>query len=119
MGTTSAQPLGRGLVLVCLALLVAIVAAAASLEAHHGCFEAFPFAKPAAGTPRANYCEVIYQGEPWLLLIVAPTVATLVGGLLLLRRSLWFTLCLGGIVVLAVIANAVIVNELRYYAFQI
>lgn len=95
-----------------LTLAVAIVALSAA-AVHQGCSEATPFEPPIAGTPRAGYCDAINGAHPWLSLTIVPALAMLGGGFLVRRRA-WAVYLLAALLCAAVIANALVANNLEY-----
>lgn len=115
------QRLSRGVVLIILLILVGAIAAVSALEVHKACFEAFPFAKPEDGTPRADYCSVLSKSRPWLSLTLLPLMLMAAAGLVVLRTTekRWPLILLAVVVVLGVVGNAVIANQLRFYRFAV
>jgi hypothetical protein len=81
------------------------------------CTEAFPFAHPDIGTPRAGYCAAISGYSPWVLWILAPTAAMVAGGVLL-RSHPWASYALAFIILVVVVANSVISGNLEYDALH-
>jgi hypothetical protein len=100
--------------LIALTVAVAIVALSAAAAVHQGCFEATPFEPPVAGTPRAGYCDAVNATHPWLSLTIVPVAAMLGGGYLLRRRSAWWVYLLAALLCVAVVANALVANNLGY-----
>jgi hypothetical protein len=96
---------------------VAVAAAAAAVSVHSACFEAFPFEPPVPGTTRAGYCDALNSTHPWLSLAIVPSIAMLIGGFLL-RRRVWLVYLLAALLIAAVVANAVIVNNLEFDPFN-
>lgn len=93
--------------------LVGLTAAGSTLFVHQACFEAFPFAKPDPGTPRAGYCETVENPNMWISLTLVPVLGMMVFGLFARRRPWWVILCAGTICLLVVV-NAVVVHNLDY-----
>jgi hypothetical protein len=90
---------------------VAAVGGICALAVHHGCFHPPPpVVLPDPGTPRARYCDAVVASKPWILLTIAPAVATALVGMLLSRRPALVLVVLAVCAALAV--NAIVANSL-------
>jgi len=102
-----------------LVCLVALVAAISAYSVHVACFEPpIPYSRPAPGSPRAGYCDALQTARPWISLIVLPCLVMLAGGLLSRRRRR-VAMALAVLICVVVAANAVVANNLDYWAFEI
>ena len=72
---TNAQ---RGLAL----LTVAVTGALSAAAVHHGCFHSPPpVSVPDPGTARARYCSAVIPEQPWIMMVLLPFAAIVVGAL--------------------------------------
>jgi hypothetical protein len=92
---------------------VALTATIGAVSIHQACHEATPFEPPAAGTPRAGYCDAVDPTHPWFTLLVLPVAAMIVAALLLKERPRWIY-AIAIALSLALVANAVIVSGMQY-----
>jgi hypothetical protein len=92
---------------------VALTATVGAVTVHEDCFGATPFEPPAAGTPRAGYCDAVDPTHPWFSLLLLPVTAMLIAALLLNRRR-WLIYSLAAVLSVALVANAIIVSGMQY-----
>jgi hypothetical protein len=92
---------------------VAIVSALSAASIQSSCTEAFPFSAPESGTDRAGYCSAIHGSSPWLILVLTPCAAMLLGGTIG-RKHQRACLALATAIMLAVMANALVAGNLDY-----
>lgn len=93
---------------------VAVVATSCAAAVHVACFHPPPpVSRPETGTPRGEYCAVLVPWHPWVSLTVGPCVLVVVAWLLAPRWRLGVVV-LAALLCAALIANAVIVNNLTW-----
>jgi hypothetical protein len=93
-------------------MVVAAAAVAAAIGVHHACFDPPPpVIRPDPGTPRGEYCSAVLSVHPWITLTVGPSVIALLLASAI-RRRVWAIWVVSLVIGVAVIANAIVANEL-------
>lgn len=93
---------------------VAIWSVLCAALVHHACFDiSLPLSEPMSGTARADYCDSVNSGMPWVTLTLGPTVLMGVIGWVCCRRPR-LVIAAAFALSLLLIANAGVANNLTY-----